>query len=195
MPAAAIPLIAGIGSGILGGIGGGKTNVTSLPPPSPLFPGLLQQYTSQLSGAGGQGLGELQNLSRTGNLQDVIPAYQSMVAANQRNLQEGQANIEEQFGSTGLRYSQPLMTSLSDYQNQNNLNFANVLQQYVLQAQNQATQTQLGASGLLANLFNQTATAFTPSAALTPGGQGWNAAAGGLGNLSSIMLLSQMMKG
>lgn len=184
--------IGGIASGVLGGLGGGSTNLTSLPLPTPLFPGLLAQYTKQLGSAGPQGLGELQTLSQTGNLQNVIPAYQAMVAANQNQMQEGQANIEEQFGSTGLRYSKPLMTSLSDYQNQNNLNFANTLSQYMGQAQSQATQTQLSASGLLANLFNQTATTFAPTAALTPGGQGLNAAAGGLGNLSSIMLMSQL---
>lgn len=116
------------------------------PQPTGLFPGLQQQFLQQLSGTGASSGKQLNNLIQTGNPTNVGPAWNALVAAQQPLVQQGQANLTEEFGNTGLRYSTPLMQATGQYQNQTQANFLQILSQYTMQAQEAAANRQLNAT-------------------------------------------------
>lgn len=81
----------------------------------------LQQFYS--TGKGGPaGTDTLQSMSQTGNPTDATPAWNAMVAAEQKNTDRNASNLREQFASAGDLQSSPFANAITDFYNQNTLN-------------------------------------------------------------------------
>jgi hypothetical protein len=185
MPPAIGLAAGGIASAIGAGIGGNK--LQKIPPPAPLYPGLNSSFISMLSQFGGGALAGLGNAASGGNNSQFTEAFQTLVKAQQPMIAQGRSNILEQFGSSGLRYSSPLMNTLSTYETNTQNSFLNTLANYQLQSTQQQTQAQ----EFLASMFGQTASTLYPTVQNTSGGPG--AALGSAGNsLGMFALLSQL---
>jgi hypothetical protein len=75
-----------------------------------------------------------------------MPAYQAMVAANQKQIGQGEADILEKFGTKGMRFGSDALHGVQDYQTDVAKQFASILQQYLLGTQGQVMNSQLGAA-------------------------------------------------
>jgi hypothetical protein len=75
----------------------------------------------------------------------ALPAWQAMVAAQQRNISEGASQLREQFNTTGDLSSSPFATGMTDYYNQSILNQNATL----ANMQFQGMQEQIGAATTL----------------------------------------------
>lgn len=95
------------------------------------------------------GFGTLQQMSESGLPVDVLPAWQAMVQAQQRNIGQGAANLREQFAFAGNLAGSPFGTAEADYQNQAILQQNALLQQGQQQALEAARGRQFGASQFL----------------------------------------------
>ena len=165
---------------------------TSIPPPAPLYPGLNSAFLSLLSNYGGGALGTLGNAASGGNNNLFSQAFQTLVTAQQPLVQAGQSAISEQFGSSGLAYSSPLMNSLSQYQTNTQNSFLNTLANYQLQSTGQ----QLGASEFLSGLYGNTASTLYPTSALGTGsniGSQLVGTAAGFGSSAGLLALMSAM--
>lgn len=144
--AAAIGGIAAAGAGTAGSIVGavrGSSNEVS-----PVFPGMNQDYLKGLksSGIGPTSMGTMTEMAKTGMPTDVGPMFEALKASQSKAVATGRANILEQFGSSGLRYSTPMLNALSDYESQIQSNYGSILSNYVFQAMEAARGRQMGAS-------------------------------------------------
>lgn len=117
--------------------------------------GMLPGQMGYLSNiAGGQG---------AGSPIDQMPAWQSMVQAQQRNINQGANQLAEQFNNGGGLFSTAYGGAASDYQTQARLGQNAMLTQASTQAMQQANQNQFGAAqqlsgqgyGALGQLANQ----------------------------------------
>jgi hypothetical protein len=105
-------------------------------------------------GAGGQ---TLSNMAQFGNPTDVGPAWEAMKAAQQRNIEQGAAQIREKMGLSGnlgltgggQALGTPYGTALTDYYNQAIANQNANLTQAQQQAQEAARQRMLSAAGTM----------------------------------------------
>jgi hypothetical protein len=88
-------------------------------------------------------------LAGRGNPIDQTPAWQAMVAAQQRNIDEGRAALQAQFDVSGNRFSTAFGTAATDYENQARLNQNALLGQMTAQAGENAQQRMLSAAGQL----------------------------------------------
>jgi hypothetical protein len=117
---------------------------------SPLDPAtkqLMDFFTSgQSTNPNLQSLGQL---AQTGDPIDQLPAWQAMVAAAQHQIDEGGANVREQFSFTGNLPGSSGATALSDYYENANLGLTSQLINAQTQAQQQAVQNRLAASQVL----------------------------------------------
>ncbi len=110
----------------------------------------------QALAANAPNIGYLQNIAaNAGNPINQTPAWQAMVAAQQRQIQEGQANLDAQFDMSGGRFSTAYGTAAADYQNQAIANQNSLLAQMTAQAQENAANRNLSASGQLGNISQQ----------------------------------------
>lgn len=146
-------------------------SVYTAPTMSPTYTGeyynLLQQLMSPTAGGavtgdflsfltGGQsstpGATQLAQMATTGNPFNVSPEWQSMVAQQQQNIQQNQANLKEQFGAAGELQSSPFGTAMSNYEQQTTLDQNALLAQLQQQSYQQAQQNQLQAGGMITGL-------------------------------------------
>lgn len=120
---------------------------------APMNPVLSQLQTFLQTGYGGPaGTSTLQNLSQTGEPIDQLPAWQAMVNAEQQNIQQNEANLKEQFASTGGLSGSEFGNALSNYEQGTTATQNAALTQAETQAQQQAVQNQLSASTTLSGL-------------------------------------------
>ena len=171
---AAIPLLMGAGAAASGAgsimsARSGRAQNVPVPPPNPLFPQANSQWGQQIGAAGGAGLSNLTDLANTGGQSQVGDVFNTMLASQQKLLGQGRAGLREQFGSMGLRHGSDFRNAAVDFENQNSLNFGNILAQLALQSFESSQNRRMGASGQLAELFGNTGMAFTPSSALVTG--------------------------
>jgi hypothetical protein len=124
---------------------------------APLTP-VLQQLADFYSGkattlpgadAVKQGLGTLGDISKTGLPIDQTPAWQAMIAAQQRNIGMNEAGLREQFASMGSLRGSPFGQAESDYRMQTSKDQNAMLAQMVQQAQESAAGRRLSAGGAL----------------------------------------------
>lgn len=177
MPAGAATLgimAAGTAASGIGSILGAKSanpKTTPVPPPTPVFPWLNQQYTGQIGTAGTQGIQSLQQTSKTGNPVDVSGAFESLVNANTRMKDQGRANILESLGSSGLRYGTTARDAITDYESQTTKDYTATLSDMIRQMTESAASRSTNASTILASMFGTSAMTLTPQATLTTGSQ------------------------
>jgi len=115
----------------------------------------LQQFfqTGQTSGGGGSSLQALQQLAGGTS---AIPQWQADLAAMQQNIQQNQANLKEQFASTGALGGSEYGQAMQNYM-QGTTASQNAL---LAQIQQQNQQTQLTAAQSLTSLQSQLGTQF-----------------------------------
>ena len=114
---------------------------------------LLQQLLSFFGGGQSSlpGAGILSTIANQGI--SALPEWQSMIAAQQRNIGENQANLKEQFAFGGGLAGSPFGTAMSDYMSQTskdqNALLGQLQQQNILQGQIPVAQGLMqGAQGL-----------------------------------------------
>lgn len=101
----------------------------------------------------GPNVGYLEDIAANqGYPTDVAPAWEAMVAAQQRNLDRRFADLAEGFGARGLGISSPFAQAATDFWTQAGLDQNAMLGQLVLQSQEAARGRELGAAGQLAGL-------------------------------------------
>lgn len=169
MPPAAI-LGAGIGAQGIGSILGARAanpKLTPVPPPAPVFPELNQQYIGSLGKTGPGAINQLSQISQTGMPVDVMPYFNSIVAAQQRLKSQGQANVVEGLPA----YGSIRRDALVDYNTQSTKDFTSILSGLMQQMYESAANRSLSASGLLSQMFGGSAMTLAPTAALTTGGR------------------------
>ena len=133
---------------------------------SPYADPRMMGATQLAAGGGGAAAAALSPLTASTNLQglqnmvtgggnpiNVMPAWQSMAQAQARNIQEGQAQLAEQFNTSGNRFSTAYGTASTDYENQAILNQNALLGQMTTQAQTDAQNRLLSAAGSLGGLM------------------------------------------
>jgi hypothetical protein len=139
------------------------------PPPGQMNPGVSQQFQGMLQTQGpqyGQTLGEAM---KTGMPTDVAPAFQAMLAARQKGMQQGAGNIVEAYGASGNRYGSSLPNALVDYQLQSDKDFNSTLANYSMQASENAAMRMMQALGLFGGQYSESANTTYPTAALVTG--------------------------
>jgi hypothetical protein len=120
---------------------------------------LLQQLLSFFGGGSSSipGASTLANIANNGI--SALPEWQQMIAAQQQNIQQNEANLREQFGGMGTLAGSPFGTAMSNYEQQTTLDqnslLAQLQQQNILQGQIPVAQgLQSGASQM--GMFGQT---------------------------------------
>jgi hypothetical protein len=158
------------------------------------FPQAQQAYLNSLAGGGGLGetsMTSLTNLASTGGSNNTIEALTKALSAKQdTDRAKGTANILEQMGANGARFSTPTMTALGDFESQLGENYGNVLAQYVYNATESGLNRQLSAAQTGAQLFSQPAlaqqgTISTPGASIASLGTNLGSIGTYLGSLTS----------
>lgn len=97
------------------------------------------------------GVGTMQELSKTGAPIDQLPAWQAMIEAQQRNIQQNEAGMREQFASMGNLRGSPYGQAEADYRMQTAKDQNAALLNATAQAQEAAQGRRLSASGALMN--------------------------------------------
>lgn len=197
MGAAALPWIIGAGtaaSGVGSVLSAKSSKAQNIPTtaPNPLFPIANAQYGQSIGGAGATGLNSLTSMAQTGEPSDVGGVFNTLIQAQQRMMGQGRANLREQFGGMGLIGSTNFRDAAVDLESQTNKDFANILAQLALQSSESAAQRRMAAGSQLAELFGNTAMAYTPSSTTvggtpSPVGAGF----GSVGNSLTTLALLQ----
>ena len=128
---------------------------------NPLLQSLQQFFTSGGTSGGLPGMSTLANIAQNGV--SAVPAWQSMVAAQQQGIQQNEANLREQFGSMGNLAGSPFGTAMSNYAQQTTKDQNALLGQLQLQgilqgqlpAAESLSQSGMGLSNTLQNLNQQ----------------------------------------
>lgn len=133
--------------------GGGTTAAGQLSAPLNNVDQMLQSFYT--TGTGGPaGTPTLAAEAQTGLPTDVTPAWQAMVAAENKNTQENAANLREQFAFGGDLKSSPFGNAMTDFYNQNTLN----QNAQLTAAQQQASEAAAGRQATAAQELTQGAT-------------------------------------
>jgi hypothetical protein len=116
-------------------------------PLDPVMQELLSGFTGGGGGFGGiPGMGTLSSVAQNGI--NAVPAWQQMVAAQQQQIQQGAANLAEQFNVGGGLVGSPYGNAAAGYQQQSNLDLNSLL----ANMQYQGIGEQLGAANTLAGM-------------------------------------------
>jgi hypothetical protein len=115
---------------------------------------ILQELMSFLTGGGSNtpGMNELGQMAQTGMPTDVGPAWEAMMASQQRNIDQNLGNIREQFAFGGNLKSSPFGSAVTDYMTQTGLDQNALLAQMHMQAQEGARGRQLQAGQFMGEL-------------------------------------------
>lgn len=158
--------IAAGGEGIAAAFSGGtKLNLTPIPPPGNQYPGVANDYQTFLRTYSSQAGTTMGDMMKTGMPTNVGPAYEAMVAAHQRQTNQGEQNLLESFGQMGLRHSSNAMSADVDYQSQVSKDFASILADYTRQSSEAAAGRQLSSSEFFSTLFQDAGRATYPTVA------------------------------
>jgi hypothetical protein len=108
---------------------------------------MLQQLQSFLTGGSSSmpGASGLTTMATTGDPTSQLPAWQAMVQAMGQNTAQNEANLAEQFGTTGSLGSSEYGTAMSNFQTQNTLNQNALLGQMQATASENAANRELSA--------------------------------------------------
>lgn len=115
----------------------------------------MNEYLAQLQNffltgqGGGPGFDILQQMSQSGMPIDVMPAWQAMTEAQQRSIEQGAANLREQFAFAGNLAGSPFGTASADYWQQSGADQRALLAAMTQQASEAARGRQFGASQFL----------------------------------------------
>lgn len=163
----------------MGSIMGGP-QLTKVPPPTSLFPGMQQSYINALqqSGINTAALNTLTQAATTGLPTDVGPAFDAFKAAQQQTIQQGAAGLQERLGR-GMATGSDLVKGQSMYAEQTAKDLNAQLQQWSMAAQEAAANRRMGAAQAGAQLFAEPALGFAPSAVVS-------GSSGMLGGISSL---------
>lgn len=149
-----------VNGGVVGDFGPGG-NVTSTPPPTtygippptgglPLGASPAGATPDQALASQGSGVGYLNNIAQNaGYAADATPAWQAMIASQDRQNQTNAANLAEKYNVSGNRFSSAFGSGMSDYWSQIGASQNAQLTQATLQEQDAARQRELTASGQL----------------------------------------------
>jgi hypothetical protein len=109
---------------------------------------LQNQLLSFLSGGSSTipGASSLTEMAKTGDPISALPEWQKMIAAQQQNIQQNQAQLKEQFGFAGDLQSSPFGTAMSNYEQQTSKDQDALLAQLEQQSMESAMQRKLAAS-------------------------------------------------
>lgn len=119
------------------------------------FPNGAPSSAAEWLAAGGNDLSYLQGFAQNGQPIDALPAWDAMVAAQQRNLDRRYADLMESFNVSGNRVSSPFGQAAVDFQNQAGLEQNALLAQMTQAALEQAMGRQYGAAGQLGQMAQQ----------------------------------------
>lgn len=198
MPPAAM-LGIGLGSSALGSMfgasAGNSVKDVALPAPAPVNAGLNNQYLTAISGllggTGGSSPGAAGTLgSFINGGYSTLPQWNAMINASQAQVKQGQQNLNEQFGSQGLRFSSTIANADANYQSQVQSQYLSTL----AGLQSQSFQQQIGAAQGVMGLASGPGTAtYSPWEPVMGQNSVLGAGLGSAGSgLSSIALLSMM---
>jgi hypothetical protein len=169
----------------------GGIDLTTVPPPNPLYPGLNQQAQSQATSLGASSTSALQGDIANGNPSNVGPMFQALLAAQQPLVQQGQSQIVSQFAASGLGSGSPLMSQLGQYQTNVQNDFLSTLANYTYNASESAANRQLSAaqygSGLLSGMGGTTYQPYIASPSQT--GSDISAGISGIGSIFQMLAL------
>jgi len=152
--------------------GGGLAGLTAL---SNLNKGGISPGGGGIVGGGIQGLNTLQGIAQGTAGPQFQNVWSAIQAAQQRYISEGQANLTEQFGAMGLRYSTPLANALIDYKSQVAAQGTELLGKLGMQQEELSMSAGSTLAGLLAQAsgaFYQPGYAPSSAASLISGGAG-----------------------
>lgn len=93
-------------------------------------------------------------LARNGIPVDSVPAWQSMMEAQERQIGRGRADLAESFNVSGNRFSNAFGTAATDYETQARRDQNSTLAQMLLSSQNAAADRTLAGSTALAGMAN-----------------------------------------
>lgn len=138
------------------GVGGGGTSgggsVGAPGSPTPTFPGGSSNSSWSITpGASGPDSAYLRSIVQGGGSPfNAMPAWEAMVAAQQRGIDQGLAQLQEQFGASGNRFSTAFGSAAGDYMNQAKLDQNALLGQMLMAAHDSAAGRQFTGAGQLA---------------------------------------------
>lgn len=98
------------------------------------------------------GLGTLGQMSETGMPISTMDQWQAMLQAQQRNIEQNQANLREEFAFSGNLEASPFGTAMTDFMSQTSLDQNALLAMMETQAMEQARGRQMGASQFLGGM-------------------------------------------
>lgn len=187
----------GLGLGIFGNLFANRQK--TLPPPSPMFPGINSSYLGSLSGGPGvMGLGPASMGGLTSMIQgggmptNFMPNVEAITAAMGRQQGQARANLKESYGSKGLRFSTPMLNAAVDLESQIAKDYGSILSNFAFQTQENAAQRALQAMGIGSGLFSGAGTAMYQSKT-PPGGGAVAGIASGVGDVFQTISLMRMM--
>lgn len=164
-----------------------------VPKPTPLYPGVQESYTNDLmqSGVSGSAFNTLRAASDTGLPTNVGPAFEALKSSMGRGVEEGRANLIEKYGVQGLRFGSDLERGAVDYESQVQKDFASILADYTMKAQEGAANRRVAAAGAGQGAAAELATAFAPTAVVAGGGQSPTGAAisSGASSLQNLIMM------
>ena len=140
---------------------GGQPQVTPVPPPVSLFPGITGGVNAPGSQLGSTLASTLQNITSGTDMNKLFSAITQ--AQNQQTVQ-GTAALKESFAASGMGGSSDMMQSITNFRQQQSSQLTAELGKLGLQGES----LQLGGAEMLMNL----ATSFAPSAVVTQGAAG-----------------------
>lgn len=149
-------------------MGAPSTKLVSTPPPASQYPGIANSFQSMMQGLSGGTQGTMSEMLSTGAPTNIGPAYEAMLAASKRQTDIGRQNLLESFGQMGLRNSSSAESAAVDYESQVAKDFASILSQYTMGAQESAAGRRLGAAQTFMGPFSASGmTTYAPNALVT----------------------------
>lgn len=132
--------------------GGGTTGPGQLSAPLNDINSMLQHFYKGGTGApGGSGLDTLQSEAHGGQAFNASPEWQAMVDAQQKNIKQNEAQLREQFGSSGALGGTEYGTAISNFWDQTTKDQNSLLAQLTQQSYENAQGRQMSAAGQLAS--------------------------------------------
>lgn len=145
---------------------------------------------NQFMKGGGPGSDILSRMAQTGMPTDVGPAWEAMKASQQRGIEQGAADLKQQFNFAGGLAGSPFGSAIGDYYNQASKDLNSILAQMSVGAQESARERQMGAADILGTKGLSAADILRGTALSAGGAQ----AQAGLGFSGQGMQLGQILQ-
>lgn len=162
---------------------GGQPQVTPIPPPVSLFPGITGGLNANGAGLGNTLATTLQNITSGTDFNKIV---KTITESNAQQTTQGTAALKESFASSGMGSSTNMMQAIGNYRQGQQAS----LNDQILQAGFKAEELQLGG----AQMLSQFATSFAPRVAVTQGASGPSIFSQGssAGQAAAMMLMMAM---